>query len=299
MSTPSTVSPASAPIVASGVRRQKPWQMSIRKFVRQPVTIVSTIVLVIILVLAAVGVGHYHAAQTPDYNSILKPPSAKHWFGTDEFGRDIFQRVLYGAHMSVIVGLASVLVGSVIGTALGLMAGYYGGWRETMIMRLTDILLAFPGIVLAIGIMAVLGSGMLNVIIAVAIFTVPIFVRLVQGSTLSVKEMAYIEAARTVGVGDYRIIMKYLLPNIISTVMVYFTMRIGTAILIAASLGFLGLGVSPSEPEWGAMLNAAQEYMRVAPWTILAPGLSILVTVIAFNLLGDGLRDAFDPKISI
>jgi len=200
--------------------------------------------------------------------------------------------------MSIIVGVSSVLIGSVLGTVLGLLAGYFGGWRESLIMRLTDIMLAFPGIVLAIGIMAVLGSGMLNVIMAVAIFTVPVFTRLVQGSALSVKELAYIEAARTVGIRDTRIIFRYVMPNILPTIVVYFTMRIGTAILISASLGFLGLGVSPSEPEWGAMLTSAQEYIRNAPWTIMAPGLAILVTVIAFNLIGDGLRDAVDPRLN-
>lgn len=279
-------------------RRKRPWQASVGKFFTQPVAVTASAVLFIILVAAVVGASHYHIAQTPDYNAILRPPSMKHWFGTDEFGRDIFQRVLVGAHMSIIVGLSSVLIGSVIGTVLGLMAGYFGGWRESLIMRLTDVMLAFPGIVLAIGIMAVLGSGMLNVIMAVAIFTVPVFIRLVQGSALSVKELAYIEAARTVGIRDTRIIFRYVLPNILPTIVVYFTMRIGTAILISASLGFLGLGVSPSEPEWGAMLTSAQEYIRTAPWTIMAPGLAILVTVIAFNLIGDGLRDAVDPQLN-
>lgn len=279
-------------------RRKKPWQASLRKFLSQPVAVLASVVLLIILVAAAVGASHYHIAQTPDYNAILQPPSIQHWFGTDEFGRDIFQRVLVGAHMSLIVGVSSVLIGSVLGTVLGLLAGYFGGWRESLIMRLTDIMLAFPGIVLAIGIMAVLGSGMLNVIMAVAIFTVPVFTRLVQGSALSVKELAYIEAARTVGIRDTRIIFRYVMPNILPTIVVYFTMRIGTAILISASLGFLGLGVSPSEPEWGAMLTSAQEYIRNAPWTIMAPGLAILVTVIAFNLIGDGLRDAVDPRLN-
>ncbi|MCL6452053.1 MAG: ABC transporter permease subunit [Alicyclobacillus sp.] len=295
---PAPNSPVPAPPVAV-VHRPRPWRAFVRKFLHQPVTVAASVVLLAILVAAVVGASHYQLAQTPDYSAVLKPPSAKHLFGTDEFGRDLFQRVLAGAHMSILVGVSSVFVGSIIGTLLGLIAGYYGGWREGLIMRLTDILLAFPGIVLAIGIMAVLGSGMINVIIAVAIFTVPIFVRLVQGTTLAVKELTYIEAARTVGVGDARILFRYVFPNVLPTIVVYFTMRIGSAILISASLGFLGLGVSPSEPEWGAMLTSAQEYIRNAPWTIMAPGLAILITVIAFNLVGDGLRDAVDPKLKL
>ncbi len=274
-----------------------PSRIPLRKFLRQPVSVAAGIITLIILLVSVVGAFRYGIAQKPDYNALLLPPSSHHLFGTDEFGRDIFNRVLVGAHLSIVVGLSSVALGAVVGSVLGLIAGYYGGLRASFIMRMTDVLLAFPGILLAIGVIAVLGSGLLNVIFAVAVFTVPIFTRLVQGSTLAIKELPYIEAARSVGARDLRLLLRYILPNIFPTIVVYLTMRIGSSILIAASLSFLGLGVSPSEPEWGAMLNAAHDYIRSAPWTIVAPGLAILVTVLAFNLLGDGLRDAFDPKI--
>ena len=279
------------------VLRRSPWRVSLYKFFHQPVSVAAAAVTVLILVVAVVGTFLYSAAQQPNYNALLQPPSLHHPFGTDEFGRDIFDRTLVGAHLSIVVGLASVALGALTGSILGVVAGYYGGWRESIIMRMTDVLLAFPGILLAIGVIAILGSGLANVIFAVAVFTVPIFTRLVQGSTLAVKHFPYIEAARTIGVSDTRMIARHIFPNIFPTILVYLTMRIGTSILIAASLSFLGLGVSPSEPEWGAMLNAAHDYVKSAPWTIVTPGFAILITVLAFNLLGDGLRDALDPKI--
>jgi len=295
---------AASPMTGEGIgtaskvaRSKKPWQISLQKFLRQPVSVISTIVTLLIIIFAIVGSFYAAAAAKPDYSAVLKGPSGSHIFGTDEFGRDILSRLLAGAHLSLEVGLSSVAIGAVVGTLLGLIAGYYGGWREVLIMRLTDVLLAFPGILLAIGVIAILGGGVLNVILAVAVFTVPIFIRLVQGSTIAVKDLPFVEAARTVGMSDFRLIIRHILPNLMSTIVVYLTMRIGTAILIAASLSFLGLGVSPSTPEWGAMLNSAQDYVTTAPWTILAPGLAILITVLAFNLMGDGLRDAFDSKI--
>lgn len=278
-------------------RQDSPWTLSLKKFLHQPVSVIAAVASIIVLLVAVAGTFRYTAAQKPDYNALLQPPSFHHLFGTDEFGRDIFDRVLVGAHLSIEVGLASVALGALMGTTLGLLAGYYSGWRASLIMRMTDVLLAFPGILLAIGVIAVLGGGILNVIFAVAVFTLPIFVRLVQGSTLSIANLPYMEAARSVGASDRRLMVHYILPNIFPTLLVYLTMRIGSSILIAASLSFLGLGVSPSTPEWGAMLNAAHDYVKSAPWTIVAPGLAILFTVLVFNLLGDGLRDALDPKI--
>lgn len=278
-------------------RQDSPWTLSLKKFLHQPVSVIAAVASIIVLLVAVAGTFRYTAAQKPNYNALLQPPSFHHLFGTDEFGRDIFDRVLVGAHLSIEVGLASVALGALMGTTLGLLAGYYSGWRASLIMRMTDVLLAFPGILLAIGVIAVLGGGILNVIFAVAVFTLPIFVRLVQGSTLSIANLPYMEAARSVGASDRRLMVHYILPNIFPTLLVYLTMRIGSSILIAASLSFLGLGVSPSTPEWGAMLNAAHDYVKSAPWTIVAPGLAILFTVLVFNLLGDGLRDALDPKI--
>jgi glutathione transport system permease protein len=194
-------------------------------------------------------------------------------------------------------GFVSVALGAFVGTVLGLLAGYYEGWWERIVMRISDVLLAFPGILLAIGVVAVLGSGMVNVIIAVAVFSVPAFARLVRGSTLSVKNMTYIEAIRSIGGSDWVIIFRHILPATISPIVVYGTMRIGTSIITAASLSFLGLGAQPPTPEWGAMLNDARADMLLAPHIAIFPALAIFFTVLAFNLLGDGLRDALDPKV--
>ena len=202
-----------------------------------------------------------------------------------------------GARVSLVAGLLSVLVGSVLGTTLGLLAGYYEGWWERLIMRSCDVLLAFPGILLAIGIVAILGGGMGNVILAVAIYSVPTFARLVRGNTLALKHLTYVEAARSIGASDWTIITRHILPGTVSTVVVFITMRIGVSIITAASLSFLGMGAQPPTPEWGAMLNEARTDMLNAPHIALMPSIAIFLTVLAFNLLGDGLRDALDPKL--
>jgi glutathione transport system permease protein len=202
-----------------------------------------------------------------------------------------------GARVSLAAGLISVAVGAGLGTLLGLMAGYKEGWWERIVMRGCDVLLAFPGILLAIGIVAVLGGGMVNVIIAVAIYNVPTFARLVRGNTLALKQLTYIEAARSIGASDWTIITRHILPGTLSTVVVFATMRLGTAIITAASLSFLGMGAQPPTPEWGAMLNEARSDLVNAPHGALFPALAIFATVLAFNLLGDGLRDALDPKL--
>ena len=187
--------------------------------------------------------------------------------------------------------------GAVIGTLMGLLAGYYQGWIERIAMRISDVLLAFPGMLLAIGVVAILGSSMVNVIVAVAVFSVPAFARLVRGNTLALKEMTYVEAVRSLGASDLTIMVRHILPGTVSPIVVYGTMRIGTSIITAASLSFLGMGAQPPTPEWGAMLNEARSDMVVAPHVALFPALAIFFTVLAFNLLGDGLRDALDPKI--
>lgn len=224
-------------------------------------------------------------------------PSFLHWFGTDHQNRDIFSRVLAGTRETLFIGFVSVGIGAVIGTLLGLLAGYYGRWIDSIITRLTDILLAFPGILLAIAVIAVLGAGMANIIFAVAVFTIPIFIRIVRGSALSLKQMTYVEAAKSIGVQDFVIIMRHILPGMLPVVMVYLTMRIGTAILLGAALSFLGLGGDVTAPEWGAMLSAAKDNSRNLFYPTFFPGMAIVLTVVCFNLFGDGLRDTLDPKL--
>ena len=232
-----------------------------------------------------------------DLRSSLQPPSSTHFFGTDVHGRDIFSRVLYGAAISLRIGALGALIGATIGVTLGLIAGFYGGFTDSLIMRAMDILLAFPGLLLAIAIVAVIGPGLENVIIAVGIFSVPEFARLVRGSILSTKQQEFMIAAQVVGARDRRLMTQHLLPNVLAPILVLGTLRIATAILTAASLSFLGLGAQPPTPEWGAMLSDGREYMVLAPHVATFPGLAILLTVLGFNLLGDGLRDALDPRL--
>lgn len=226
-----------------------------------------------------------------------QPPSSKHWFGTDHQNRDIFSRILVGTADTLLIGFVSVAIGAVIGTVLGLLAGYYGRWIDGLITRFTDILLAFPGILLAIAVIALLGPGITNIIFAVAFFTVPTFVRIVRGSTLALKERTYVEAARAIGVKDSVIIFRHIFPGTISVVLVYFTMRVGIAILIGASLSFLGLGGDITAPEWGAMLSSAKDNSMNVFHPTFFPGIAIVITALSFNILGDGLRDALDPKL--
>jgi len=270
-----------------------------RKFKRQHVALVAGGFVLLLVLAAALApwLVPFDAETFFDYDALNAAPSAKHWFGVDSLGRDIFSRILMGARISLAAGFVSVAVGAVIGTLLGLLAGYYQGWWDRIVMRMSDVLFAFPGILLAIGIVAILGSGMVNVILAVAVFSVPAFARLVRGNVLSLKHQTYIEAVRSIGASDATIMLRHLLPGTVASAVVYLTMRIGTSIITAASLSFLGLGAQPPTPEWGAMLNEARADMLNAPHVALFPSLAIFVTVLAFNLLGDGLRDALDPKL--
>ena len=276
-----------------------PWTEFWRKFKRQHVAVVAGtfVLLLVALAILAPFIAPYDAENFFDYDSINARPSFKHIFGVDPIGRDIFSRILMGARISLTAGFLSVAIGALIGTALGLIAGYREGWWDRIIMRLCDVLFAFPGILLAIGIVAILGGGMANVIIAVSIFSIPTFARLVRGNTLSLKHLTYVEAARSVGASDWTIVLRHIFPGTIAAVVVYFSLRIGTSIITAASLSFIGMGAQPPTPEWGAMLNEARADMMTAPHVALFPSMAIFFTVLAFNLLGDGLRDALDPKI--
>lgn len=234
---------------------------------------------------------------TPDYTKVLETPSAKHIFGTDEYGRDILSRLAVGTRISLTVSISAVTLGALIGTVLGLISGFIGRWVDKLIMRVCDVLFAFPDLILAIGIVAILGPGLKNVVIAVAFFSIPSFARIVRGATLEVKEMLFIEAARSIGSSRTRIIFKHILPETLPTVIVYYTMNVGTAVLSAASLSFLGLGAEPSSPDWGAMLSVSRDYIGTAFHLVFFPGLIIFLTVLAFNIFGDGLRETLDPKM--
>ena len=276
-----------------------PWHEFWRKFRKQPVAMAAGVFVLLLIGVAIVApwIAPFDAQNYFDYDRLNEGPSAMHWFGVDSLGRDIFSRVLVGAQISLAAGVFAVLIGAVAGTVLGLLAGYYEGWWDRIIMRICDVLFAFPGILLAIAVVAVMGSGMANVIIAVALFSVPAFARLVRGNTLVLKQQTFIESARSIGASDATIVFRHILPGTVSSIVVYFTMRIGVSIISAASLSFLGLGAQPPTPEWGAMLNEARADMVMSPHVALFPALAIFLTVLAFNLLGDGLRDALDPKI--
>ncbi|MDM0121749.1 glutathione ABC transporter permease GsiD [Variovorax arabinosiphilus] len=285
--------------VAADNTVRTPWREFWRKFRMQHVAFGALIFVVLLVGVAVLApwIAPYDAENFFDYDRINQGPSLVHWFGVDPLGRDIFSRILMGTRISLAAGFFSVVLGAIIGTVFGLLAGYYGGWWDRIVMRISDVLFAFPGVLLALGVVAILGSGMVNVVIAVSVFSVPAFARLVRGNTLVLKNLTYIEATQSIGASDRTILLRHILPGTISAIVVYFTMRLGTSIITAASLSFLGLGAQPPTPEWGAMLNEARADMVNAPHVALFPSFAIFFTVLAFNLLGDGLRDALDPKI--
>lgn len=270
----------------------------VKKFVKNKTAVISFIFIMFLVVAAFIGpyIAPYDAAA-PDYNALLQGSTKAHIWGTDEFGRDVFSRLLVGSRLSLGVALSSVLIGAAGGVILGVLAGYYGGFLDSLIMRSCDVLFAFPDILLAIAVVAIIGPGVINVMIAVAVFTVPSFARIMRSATLTVKESLYVEVARSLGCKDRRILWVHIFPGTIQSMIVNFTMRIGTAILAAASLSFLGFGANVTEPDWGAMLSQSRNYLTTAPHLVLYPGILIFLTVLAFNLLGDGLRDTLDPKI--
>ena len=231
-----------------------------------------------------------------DFNSIGTPPDSNHWLGTDEIGRDILSRMIWGAQVSLMAGVISVAIAVVTGVPIGLIAGYFGGWTDTIISRFTDALLAMPFLIMAIALAAFLGPSLTNAMIAIGLSAMPIFIRLTRGQVLSVKTEDYVEGAHSIGLPHRWIIIRYILPNVLPPLIVQATLTIATAIIAEASLSFLGLGQQPPSPSWGSMLNTAQRFLSQAPWMAVFPGLSIFLVVLAFNLLGDGLRDALDPR---
>jgi peptide/nickel transport system permease protein len=255
----------------------------------------GVIVVLILLAILAPLVAPFDPAQQ-SWTAVRKPPSWAHWLGTDESGRDLLSRVIHGARASLLAGVVSVSIALTAGVPIGLLAGYRGGWIDAIISRITDAMLACPNLILAIALAAFLGPSLTNAMIAIGITATPVFVRLTRGQVLSVKVEDYVEAARAVGNPAWRIAVRHILPNILPALLVQATLAIAAAIIAEASLSFLGLGQQPPAPSWGSMLNTAQRFLTNAPWMAVWPGLAIFLSVLSFNLLGDGLRDALDPK---
>jgi len=269
-----------------------------RRLKRNRAAIVGGIIVLLFVATAILApwLSPYHPNEG-DLTKRLKAPDREHLLGTDPLGRDILSRVIYGARISLQIQIVAVVIAMFVGTILGMVGGYYGGTFDNLIMRLMDILLAFPGIFLAIAIIAVLGPGLTNLMLAAGIYSIPQFARIVRGSVLSLKEKEFVEAARAVGEKDFNILFRYLLPNSMAPIIVQTTLRMATVLLTASGLSFLGLGVQPPTPEWGAMLSNARAYLITAPHVATVPGLAIMLVVMGFNLFGDGLRDSLDPRL--
>jgi peptide/nickel transport system permease protein len=284
----------------AGPRRESALGHTWRAFRAHPAALAGAIVALALILVALLG--PRLTPYPPDelsFTAILAEPTWEHPLGTDQFGRDILSRLVHGAHLSLGIGFISVGIGATIGSLLGLLAGYSGRWADHVIMRLIDIKLAFPGILLAIAIVSVLGPSLQNAMIAVGISAIPGYTRVVRGAVLSVKAQPYVEAARCVGCTDGRIMRRHVLPNVMAPIIVLATLGVPAAILTAAGLSFIGLGAQPPTPEWGAMLNDGRQYLTKAWWLATFPGLAIMVAVMAINLIGDGLRDALDPRLRL
>jgi len=273
-------------------------RLILRRFFRRPAAILgfAIVALFVFCALFAPFLAPYGPDQ-PDFSKARRGPSPEHWLGNDELGRDLFSRLLYGARISGMIGVIAVAIGLVLGVPIGLISGFYGGWIDALMMRLVDVMLAFPSTLLAIGMVAILGPGLTNAILAVGVVAVPVYVRLVRASTLSVKGLDYISAARALGASDARLMWRHVLPQCLGPILVQSSLQMAAAILAAAGLGFLGLGAPPDVPEWGTMLAKGRTYIFSAPHLTMYPGLAILLVVMGFNLLGDALRDALDPRI--
>ena len=274
------------------------YKDSFKRLKKNKMAMVCLVVIIALIILAVFA--PFFAPYDPnlqDYAAILQKPSAAHPFGTDEYGRDILSRIIYGTRISLSVGILAQLIATVIGVTLGALAAYYGGWVDTLISRIMEIFAAFPDLIFAMGIMFVLGPGMKNIFIALGLLTWVRTARMIRGSILQLKEKEYVEAAKASGATPFHIITKHLIPNCLSTVIVLVTLGIPNAIMYEASLSFLGMGIQPPTPSWGSMISFAQPYISYLPSYSIFPGSAIMITVIAFNIFGDGLRDALDPKM--
>ena len=278
---------------------ESPWRLAMKRLSRNKLAIAGLIFLGVMIVLCIVGpiVSPYSDITATDIANAKQPPSAQHWFGTDELGRDIFFRVLYGTRFSCSVGLVAVTIGLVIGVTLGAIAGFYGGTLEEVIMRSTDILGAVPNMLMAIVIVSVLGQSIWNLMLAVGITSVPQFVRITRAAVLTVRNQEYVEASKAIGLSNRRIIFKHILPNCLSPIIVQATLRVASAIISASSLSFLGLGISAPTASWGSMVSEGRNFLMDNPVYALVPGVCVAILVISLNMLGDGVRDALDPRL--
>ena len=269
----------------------------VRRLLRRPAATAGVVVVAMFVAMAifAPWIAPYDPIAT-SFSTVRKAPSALHWFGTDEIGRDVLSRIVFGARASLLAGVVSVLISLAVGVPVGLLAGYAGGKTDVLISRITDAMLACPFLILAIALAAFLGPSLTNAMIAIGISATPVFIRLTRGTTLAVKAEDYVLAARAIGNGPLRIAVRHVLPNIVAPLLVQATLAIAAAVIAEASLSFLGLGQQPPQPSWGSMLNVANNYIDNAPWMAIWPGLSIFLLVLSFNLVGDGLRDALDPR---
>jgi peptide/nickel transport system permease protein len=274
------------------------WRRTVRVLTRNRL-VLAGVVMVVLVVLLAVLAGVI-APYDPIANNVraaLQPPSSFYFFGTDRFGRDVFSRVVFGSQLSLLVALVSVAVSATCGTLLGLASGFYGGWVDDVIGRVMDVLFSFPALVLAIAVAATLGPGITNAMIAIAVVYAPLFGRVVRGPVLVERSKDYVEAARAMGAGSPRLILRHVLPNVLSPLIVQVTLTFSHAILLESYLSFLGLGTQPPYPSWGTMLQEGRTFLETAPWMSIFPGLAIMLAVLGFNLLGDGIRDVLDPRV--
>ncbi|MEM7615563.1 MAG: ABC transporter permease [Pseudomonadota bacterium] len=286
-----TPAPAADPLVAK--RENRSWA----KFRKSPSALLGGLIVVFFVLVALLApVLPVPGPTETDWAAVRKAPSLAHPFGTDEIGRDVLSRMIWGAQASLLAGVVSVLIAVVLGVPLGVLAGYCRGWTDAAISRVTEALLAAPFLILAIALAAFLGPSLTNAMIAIGVSAMPIFIRLARGQTLAVMTEDYVESARAIGVGHLALIWRYILPNIFPPILVQATLTIATAIIAEASLSFLGLGQQPPAPSWGSMLNIAKNFLEQAPWMALYPGIAIFLVVLGFNLVGDGLRDALDPR---
>ncbi|MBI4280181.1 MAG: ABC transporter permease [Armatimonadetes bacterium] len=295
-----SVVPRNWPARTGDHRRAQPGETrrALRRWLRSPLSAGGTAVILLLLLVAllAPALAPYDPIAQ-DFARKLQPPSPQHLFGTDQFGRDIFSRVVWGARLVLlIVAIVSLLAGT-IGTTLGLVAGYFGGWLDEVLMRLTDMFLAFPSLILAMAFAAALGPSLPNMIFAIALVDWTVYARLARAEALRTRNLEYVEAARGIGASDRRVMGRHVLPNCLSPIIVRLTLRMGTIVLTAAALGFLGLGAQPPSPEWGAMVSDGRSYLQDQWWLATLPGLCIALVVLGFNLLGDGIRDVLDPRL--